>query len=67
MKPLTPDEQDALAANCGWCWAYPGKPCVTVSGNVRRHPHKRRITRAERRGVLGGVGRALMESWKRNA
>jgi hypothetical protein len=63
---LSADEQDAMAANCGWCWAKPGERCKSVSGKVRRRPHKRRVLRAERRGILGGVGRALLENWNRN-
>jgi hypothetical protein len=66
MMTLTGDEQDAIAANCGWCWAAPGEKCKSVTGKKRRRPHKRRIERARRRGVLGGVGRILMENWKRD-
>lgn len=59
MRELTGDEQDAMAANCGLCWAHPGEPCHTPGGR-KRPPHKARIDRAGRRGVLGGAGRALI-------
>ena len=62
---LTPDEQDAMAANCPDCWAYPSELCwVRVRGrNIRRkrrHPHPNRIDRARRRGILYGGGRVLL-------
>ena len=65
MVELTGDEQDSLAANCGACWAYPGNPCRVVHkngslGKTRRRPHKTRVQRAGRRGILGGVGRMLL-------
>jgi len=67
---LTANEQDALAANCPDCWARPGKLCwIIVRGIVtertRGHPHPNRIGRAERRGVLGGTGRLLLEQNRR--
>jgi len=58
--PLSEDEQDAMAANCPWCWAGMGERCKSRSGKERLHPHKRRIARARRRGGLGGVGRMLL-------
>ncbi len=69
---LSGDEQDAMAANCGLCWAYPRKPCwvmrrdrktgnLKVTKRTRRHPHPERIDRAGRRGILGGAGRDLLE------
>lgn len=63
---LTGDEQDAMAANCGLCWAYPGQPCWVmwkgmVTARTRKHPHPERIDRASRRGILGGAGRDLLE------
>ncbi len=62
---LTPDEQDAMAANCPDCWARPGEECwVRVKNrNIRRkrgHPHPNRISRAGRRGILHGAGRILL-------
>lgn len=62
---LTNDEQDAMAANCPDCWAYPGEECwVRVNGRntkrKRKHPHPNRIGRAGRRGILGGGGRMLL-------
>lgn len=65
---LTGDEADSLAANCGECWALPGIACRTPAGKFRR-PHPARITRAGRRGALGGVGRCLLglrrKLWKK--
>jgi len=65
---LTGDEKDALAANCPDCWARMDQQCRVMRGSppqvtnrIRRHPHPNRIGRASRRGVLGGVGRALLE------
>ena len=61
---LTEDEQDAMAANCGMCWSCPQKPCRIVhkdhSLGKERRPHKMRIQRAARRGLMGGVGRMLL-------
>ncbi len=62
---LTGSEQDSLAANCGECWARPGQKCRVVRrdhsyGPERGHPHPARIRRAKRRGLLGGVGRAML-------
>ena len=38
---------DALAANCGHCWAEPGRPCSCAPGT-----HLARFDRARRRGFL---------------
>ena len=62
---LSGDEQDALAASCGKCWAYPGEKCwVIVNGRKirrrREHPHPERVDRASRRGILHGGGRVLL-------
>lgn len=66
LKELTGDEKDSLAANCPLCWSRPGSLCSVMYGTVvtarkRRHPHPERIDRAGRRGVLGGIGRLLLE------
>lgn len=66
MVELSDNEQDALAANCPDCWSRPGVQCkVMVRGKVinrmRRHPHPNRIDRAERRGILNGAGRILLQ------
>ena len=63
---LSGDEQDAMAANCGLCWSRPQQPCWVmrdkkVTKRTRKHPHPERIDRAERRGILGGIGRLLIE------
>lgn len=69
---LTGDEKDAMAVNCGLCWSRPQELCrvmikdkaagkLKVTKRTRRHPHPERIGRAERRGMLGGAGRALLE------
>lgn len=66
VTELTDDEQDAMAANCGKCWARPQQLCrvmygTRVTSRTRRHPHPERIDRAGRRGILGGIGRLLIE------
>jgi len=63
---LTGDEQDAMGANCGLCWSRPQEPCRVVRNKkvtkrTRKHPHPERIDRAGRRGILGGIGRLLIE------
>ena len=69
---LSGDEQDAMAAHCGLCWAYPAKLCWVMrrdrkTGRLKpirrtqKHPHPERIDRASRRGILGGAGRDLLE------
>ena len=63
---LSGDEQDSLAANCPVCWAYPGEKCWVLrkGKRIRRqrgHPHPMRINRAERRGILNGAGRILLQ------
>lgn len=61
---MTDDEQDAMAANCGQCWAKPQEPCRVVhrdrSLGRKRRPHRMRVQRAGRRGILGGIGRLLL-------
>jgi hypothetical protein len=61
---LTEDEADSMAANCGRCWARPGGWCVTPSGARSRRLHRLRVARARRRGLCGGVGRALLAQWR---
>lgn len=60
---LTDDEADSLVSPCGLCWASPGCSCQTPAGR-KRSPHKVRIKRADRRGALNGVGRAVLEGRK---
>ena len=68
---MTDDEQDSLAANCGYCWARPGQACRLVSKADRskrgrkRRPHKLRVQRAARRGIMNGIGRMLLEQNRR--
>lgn len=63
---LSDNEQDAMAANCPDCWARPGELCWVRRNNrnikrKRGHPHPNRIGRAERRGILNGAGRILLQ------
>jgi hypothetical protein len=53
-----------MAANCGRCWAKPGDRCVTPAGGRCDRPHQARVRRAVRRGLGGGVGRALLAQWR---
>ena len=39
---------DAMAANCGHCWAAPGEPCKADG------MHLARFARARRRGLIDG-------------
>jgi hypothetical protein len=56
---VTENEADAMASNCGSCWAEPGAFCTTPSGRARK-PHTPRVNRARRRGLMDGVGRAYL-------
>jgi hypothetical protein len=43
---------DALAVNCGYCWASPASPCATDQpGGI----HVARFGRAYRRGLITGA------------
>lgn len=53
-RPLAGIAADALAANCGSCWARPGQPC-DADGT-----HLARFARARRRGAISGPDMAVV-------
>lgn len=53
-RPLHLIAANALAANCGTCWARPGRPCAAPG------THLARFARARRRGAIGAADMAVV-------
>jgi hypothetical protein len=50
-------EVAAYAVRCGACWADSLCPCLDrrpgLAGRATRHPHRERVLKAVRRGIIG--------------